>query len=420
MDLFRIHGEKALKGAVNISGSKNAALPMLIASILSDEPTSFSNLASLSDISFTLEILKELGANIEKGKITKISFSNKVNTTAPYDLVRKMRASVLVLAPLLAKYGHVKVSLPGGCAIGARPVDLHIKAMESLGAKVDIKDGYIVATANKLKGAEIIFPFISVGATQSAIMGAVISEGISILRNVSIEPETIALANMLNDLGANITGIGTNTLKITGVKKLGKNKIINIPSDRIEAGTFLIAAVATKGKVKIENVNPTELKYLLHYLKELKDIDIKEKNNSIEIDATLLKEIKPSSIVTAPYPGFPTDLQAQWMAFMSIADGVSTIEEKMFENRFMHVGELFRLGANIKLSSHTATIIGVKKLKGAELMATDLRASAGLVIAGLIASGETKIHRVYHIDRGYEQIDLKLKKLGASITREKE
>jgi len=427
MDYLVIEGAKPLHGSVEISGSKNAALPMLMASILSENVTHFKNLPRLSDVDFALKILVELGGNVrmtrENNYISAyIEFEKNANCVAPYELVRKMRASISVLGPILARYGVAKVSLPGGCAIGARPVDLHIMVMEKLGADINIEEGYIIAKAEKLRGAEIVFPFVSVGATQAAMMTASVADGTSIIRNVSMEPETVELGLMLNKMGAKIEGLGTDTLTIYGTnsKSLpGALGPISIVPDRIEAGTYAIAAAATRGKVTINNIVPKHIEILLYNLKE-SGVDIQEGVDHIVVDATNMKTTKPVDIVTAPYPGFPTDLQAQWMAYMSMAEGTTTVTERIFENRFIHIGELFRLGARIKHSGNIATVYGVKKLTGAPVMATDLRASASLVIAALMAEGTTEIHRVYHIDRGYERIDEKLKGLGAKVTRQRE
>lgn len=427
MDYLVIEGAKPLHGSVEISGSKNAALPMIMASILSENVTHFKNLPRLSDVDFALKILIELGGNVrmvrENNSISAyIEFDKNANCVAPYELVRKMRASIAVLGPILARYGVAKVSLPGGCAIGARPVDLHIMVMENLGAEINIEEGYIIAKAEKLKGAEIVFPFVSVGATQAAMMAASVADGTSIVRNVSMEPETVELGLMLNKMGAKIEGLGTDTLTIHGTnsKSLpGALGPISIVPDRIEAGTYAIAAAATKGKITINNMVPKHIEVLLDSLRK-SGAEITEGQDHITVDATNMKTIKPVNITTAPYPGFPTDLQAQWMAYMSMAEGTATITEKIFENRFIHIGELFRLGARIKHSGNIATVNGVKKLTGAPVMATDLRASASLVIAALMAEGTTEIHRVYHIDRGYERIDEKLKGLGAKVTRQRE
>ena len=427
MDYLLIDGARPLKGVVEISASKNAALPMIMASMLSEKEVRFANLPRLTDVDFALKILIELGGTVSMNRegdhvVANVKFSQKANLTAPYDLVRKMRASISVLGPLLARYGQAKVSLPGGCAIGSRPVDLHIMVMEKLGAKVTVDEGYIIAEADKLKGAEIVFPFVSVGATQAAMMTAVVAHGTSIIKNVSMEPETIDLGNMLNKMGAHIDGLGTETLTIKGLgtKTLpGTDDPISVIPDRIEAGTFAIAAAATKGRVEIKKAVSEHIEILLYNLKE-SGVSIENTKDGFIVDATNLKKIRPIDIVTAPYPGFPTDLQAQWMAYMSIADGTSNVTEKIFENRFIHIGELFRLGARVKYSGNKATIQGVSKLKGAPVMATDLRASACLVVGGLIAEGTTEVHRVYHIDRGYERIDQKLTELGAKITRLRE
>jgi len=427
MDYLLIEGAKPLNGEVRISGSKNASLPMLMASILSEKTTRFTNLPNLSDVDFALKILIELGGNVRMIKEDNavsayIDFDTNANCVAPYEFVRKMRASISVLGPLLARYGKVKVSLPGGCAIGARPVDLHIMVMEKLGAKVNVSDGYITAEADELKGTTIVFPFVSVGATQAVMMTAATAKGNTLVKNVSTEPETVALGEMLNKMGAKIKGLGTKTLMIegTGTKSLpGTDDAINIIPDRIEAGTFAIAAAATRGMITIKNVIPLHIDILLNNLIE-SGAKVIQKEDEVTVDGRGLKDIKPVDIVTEPYPGFPTDLQAQWMAYMAIADGTATITEKIFENRFIHIGELFRLGARIKYNGNVATVHGVKVLTGAPVMATDLRASASLIIGALIANGPTEIHRVYHIDRGYEKIDEKLKNLGARVTRLRE
>ena len=427
MDYLLIEGAKPLNGEVKISGSKNASLPMLMASILSEKTTRFTNLPNLSDVDFALKILIELGGNVRMIKEDNavsayINFDTNANCVAPYEFVRKMRASILVLGPLLARYGKVKVSLPGGCAIGARPVDLHIMVMEKLGAKVNVSDGYITAEADELSGTTIVFPFVSVGATQAVMMTAATAKGNTLVKNVSTEPETVALGEMLNKMGAKIKGLGTKTLMIegTGTKSLpGTDDAINIIPDRIEAGTFAIAAAATMGMITIKNVIPLHIDILLSNLIE-SGAKVIQKEDEVTVDGRGLKNIKPVDIVTEPYPGFPTDLQAQWMAYMAIANGTATITEKIFENRFIHIGELFRLGARIKYNGNVATVHGVKVLTGAPVMATDLRASASLIIGALIANGPTEIHRVYHIDRGYEKIDEKLKNLGARVTRLRE
>lgn len=424
MDYFKIRGGKSLSGTVNISGSKNAALPIITASILSKKPFRLCNLPRLSDVDSILKLMVELGANVNMystdGSIScDINFPEKSESTAPYDIVRKMRASILVLGPLLARYGFAKVSLPGGCAIGARPVDLHLMVMEKFGAKIEVSGGYINASCKKLVANEIIFPFVSVGASQAAIMTASMAKGTSTIKNISLEPETTQLAEVLSSMGANIKGIGTDTLTIEGVSEntlCGTNEIFKIIPDRIEAGTYAIACAGTKGDITINGLIPSHLDILWSYLKEA-GVEITISKNSVRVNAKHLKTIKAVDILTAPYPGFPTDLQAQWMALMTIADGTATIVENIFENRYIHVSELLRLGARVKKRGATATIKGSKKLLSAPVMASDLRASASLVIAGLIAEGDTEVHRVYHIDRGYERIDEKLASLGASIER---
>lgn len=424
MDYFKIKGGKSLHGNINVSGSKNAALPIITASILSKKPFKLTNLPRLSDVDSILKLMVELGANVNMyssgASIScDVLFGEKSEYTAPYDIVRKMRASILVLGPLLARYGVARVSMPGGCAIGARPVDLHLMVMEKLGAKIQFSGGYINATCKELHGNEIIFPFVSVGASQAAIMTASMAKGTSIIKNISQEPETTQLAEILCTMGANIKGIGTDTLTIEGVgaKTLrGTDEVLKIIPDRIEAGTYAIACAGTFGDITINNLIPEHLDILWSHLRET-GVEIAIKENSVRVNATKLKSIKAIDVVTAPYPGFPTDLQAQWMAYMTVADGTATIIENIFENRYIHVSELLRLGARVKKKGVTATIKGTKKLLSAPVMASDLRASASLVIAGLIAEGTTEVHRVYHIDRGYERIDEKLALLGADIER---
>lgn len=423
MEYLKIEGNAHLVGTVKASASKNAALPILAGAVLSAKPVKFNNLPNLRDIRFMLKILEELGAEITKpntkSQIISISFGKTSTMLAPYEEVSKMRASILVLAPIVARYGKAKVSMPGGCAIGARPIDLHTMVLEKLGVKIESEEGYIIATAKKLVGNTIVFPMVSVGATQTAMIAASVAEGTTILKNVSIEPETVELGYFLERLGAKFEGLGTKELTIhgTGTGTLaGTDEEIYINGDRIEAGTYLIAAAATKGKIRVEGIVPKMLDNLVYKLKE-SGADTVKGDDYIEIDARNLKNIKPVDIVTAPYPGFATDLQAQWMAYMLKADGVTTITENIFNNRFIHVAELARLGAKIKLSGNVAMVIGGKDLKGAPVMATDLRASASLVIAGLVASGTTELHRIYHIDRGYEDIDKKLNNIGAHIER---
>ncbi|MBN1115382.1 MAG: UDP-N-acetylglucosamine 1-carboxyvinyltransferase [Oligoflexia bacterium] len=427
MDYLLIKGPAVLDGTVAVSGSKNAALPMLVASILSKKFVQITNLPRLSDIDFTLKLLVELGGNVrmirENNSISaNIEFKDTAHCVAPYDLVRKMRSSILVMGPLLARYGHVTVSMPGGCAIGARPVDLHEMIMRKLGADIDVSDGNFVVKCKKLKGSEIVFPFVSVGATQAAMMTAVLAKGTTVLKNVSTEPETVETGHMLNKMGAKIHGLGTENLIIDGADSdtlPGTGDPIPVIPDRIEAGTYAIAAAATGGKVRITNAIPGHLEILIYNLRE-SGVKVDVGDNHFTVDAGSVKSIKPVDIITAPYPGFPTDLQAQWMSYMCIADGISTIDEQIFKNRYIHVGELMRLGARVKLSGTVATVLGNRKLKGAPVMATDLRASASLVIAGLVADGQTEVHRVYHIDRGYERIDEKLLSLGAEIERLRE
>jgi UDP-N-acetylglucosamine 1-carboxyvinyltransferase len=383
MDSFIINGGKPLKGTVNISGSKNAALPILISTILSKNKVRLDNVPRVSDVDFVQRLLVELGGNLHvqkgaHGLSVNVHFGDEIECVAPYDLVRKMRASILVLSPLLARYGKVKVSMPGGCAIGARPIDLHLMVVEKLGAKIETSGGYITATAKRLSGTEIVFPFVSVGATQTAMMASVLAKGKTVLRNVSIEPETIQVGEFLNFLGAGIEGLGTETVTVNGLDSdglPGSDSVFDIIPDRIEAGTYAIAAAATRGKVLVNNALHKHLDILLFNLKESGvKVDIRE--NGFEIDATHLDSIRPVDVITSPYPGFPTDLQAQWMAYMCTAKGTARIGEHIFENRFIHAGELLRLGARIKVNNNTATVTGVPSLTGAPVMATDLRASA--------------------------------------------
>ena len=422
MEYLKIEGNTQLNGTIKASASKNASLPILAGSILSQKTTVFSNLPNLRDIKFMLKILQELGASVKKNEDgTFVYFGKQSTCLAPYEEVSQMRASILVLAPIVARYGKAKVSMPGGCAIGTRPIDLHTMVLKKLGVKINAEQGYIVASADKLIGTKIVFPFVSVGATQTAMIAASVAEGTSVLKNVSVEPETLELGSFLELLGAKFEGLGTENLIIhgTGTGTLpGTNENIYINGDRIEAGTYLVAGAATRGKLRVENIIPDMLDNLVYKLKE-SGVSVVVGKNYIEVDATNIKEIKPIDIITAPYPGFATDLQAQWMVYMLSSNGVSTITENIFSNRFIHVAELMRLGAKIKLSGNVASV-EQSELKGAPVMATDLRASASLVIAGLMATGTTELHRIYHIDRGYEDIDKKLNSLGAKITRLKE
>lgn len=417
MDKLIIQGNHPLNGEVRISGAKNSTLPILAATLLADEPVLISNVPHLRDVTTMLELLGGMGARFTVGERMTIGADTRDITKlyAPYDLVRTMRASILVLGPMLARYGQAVVSLPGGCAIGSRPVDLHIMGMQALGAKVEVENGYIKAEVNGgLRGANIVMDTVSVTGTENIMMAAALANGTSVIKNAAREPEVEDLANFLNMLGAKIQGAGTDTITIQGVKQLGGGEYCVLP-DRIEAGTYLTAAVATRGKVRVKEVRPDTINTLLQKLTEA-GADVSVGDTWVEVNM-LNKRPKAVSIRTAPYPSFPTDMQAQIMAMNLTAEGIGTVVETVFENRFMHVQEMQRMGANIKLEGNTAICTGVKKLTGAPVMATDLRASASLVIAGLMAEGETTIHRIYHIDRGYECIEEKLSQLGAKIHR---
>lgn len=414
MDKIVIEGGNALKGEVTISGAKNAALPILFSSLLADGWSTYSNVPNLKDIESTLMLLENLGAKIEReGHTVRINAKEIYNHEAPYELVRKMRASVLVLGPLLARLKKARVSLPGGCAIGARPINLHLKGLAELGASIDLNEGYVEATARRLKGNEFYFDTITVTGTENLLMAAVLAEGVTILRNTAREPEVVALADVLNRMGANIKGAGSSVITIEGVSSL-RPVSANIIPDRIETGTFMIAAALTKGDIKILNCRSDHLEGLLNKLKQT-GAQIEQGENSIRVQGD--DKILSTDVKTAPYPGFPTDMQAQFMVLMSVACGLSIITETIFENRFMHVSELKRMGADITLSGNNAMVKGVYTLSGAPVMATDLRASVSLILAGLVAEGKTEVSRVYHLDRGYEAIEKKLEKLGARIKR---
>lgn len=419
-----IKGGKKLHGSVVIAGAKNAALPLMVASILTDEKLTLLNVPHVADISTMANLLANLGIKIQldgahkeggnQGRVMIFDAKEISNPVAPYDLVCKMRASILILGPLLARFGKAKVSLPGGCAIGTRPVDLHLKAMEKLGAKIELVSGYVEASVDgRLKGAEINFEKVSVGATQSTMMAASLAEGETVLNNAACEPEIVDLAKCLNSMGAKVTGSGTSRVVIQGVEKLhaANHKIV---ADRIEAGTYAIAAGITGGCLNLIGV---ELKLFGGFKEELEKAGLKLtqiSENEIEVKR-VSKEIQAVSISTHPFPGFPTDMQAQFMSLMTLSNGVSTIEETIFENRFMHVMELVRMGANIESHGNIAIVKGVKKLTGAEVMATDLRASVSMVLAALVADGETIINRLYHLERGYERLAEKLVACGADI-----
>ena len=416
MNKIVIEGGVPLKGEVIISGSKNAALPILSACLLTDGWHTLDNIPKLKDIWTIKEILSNLGVVFEEnGQALRVNSDNLNNYIAPYNLVKTMRASILVLGPLLSRLGKVKISLPGGCAIGARPIDLHLKGLSAMGADVHLEHGYVVASADKLRGANIFFEISTVNGTENLMMAAVKADGITTLNNAAKEPEVVDLANMLNSMGARIKGAGTDTITITGVKELHPVRYGIIP-DRIEAGTFLIAAGITKGKIKIKGCNLDHIEIIIE---KLLDIGMEIEKQGEDLVAIGHDKIKSADIKTMPFPGFPTDMQAQFMALMCIADGWSMIRETIFENRFMHVSELRRMGADIEINGAQALVRGKRNLSGAQAMATDLRASASLVLAGLAAEGRTEISRVYHLDRGYQDLDLKLSLLGSKIWREK-
>ena len=421
LDYLRVIGKQKLEGVVKISGAKNAALPLLTSTILSKNSINISNLPDVVDINTLLKLLEMLGAKYSKDNgILSIDSTNISKTKATYEIVKTMRASILVLGPLLARFGHCEVSLPGGCAIGQRPVDLHLKALEQMGATIEIKNGYIEAKApNGLKGATIVFDKITVTGTENIIMAAALAHGTTTIINAAKEPEVTQLCEVLKDAGVDIDGIGTNTLKIVGSKQqLLEFKDFTIIPDRIEAGTYLCAGAITNSIVTVKNVIPSHLNAVLVKFEEM-GYKIQNDEDSITIYPAL--DVKPVHITTTEYPGFPTDMQAQFMAIATMADGTTVIDEKLFENRFMHVSELVRMGADINLNGTVATIKGTpNKLLGTDVMATDLRASSALVLAALVACDETRIHRIYHLDRGYDKLESKLSNLGANIIRDKE
>ncbi|MFA7239294.1 MAG: UDP-N-acetylglucosamine 1-carboxyvinyltransferase [Sulfuricellaceae bacterium] len=415
MDKLVIQGGVPLAGEIRISGAKNAALPILCASLLTEEPLAISNVPHLRDVTTTLELLNQMGIGVSVNDKMKVELtaSNVHNLVAPYELVKTMRASILVLGPMLARFGQAKVSLPGGCAIGSRPVDLHIKGLQAMGATIDIEHGYILARVKRLKGARIFMDLVTVTGTENLMMAAVLADGVTVLENAAREPEVSDLAHCLVAMGAHIEGIGSDVITIHGVEHLHGAAYPVMP-DRIETGTFLVAACATGGKIRLRDTRADILDALLEKLRET-GAAISHDENSISLEMS--GAINAVNVRTAPYPAFPTDMQAQFMALNTVALGVSTVTETIFENRFMHVQELRRLGANIEVEGNTAVVRGVEQLQGATVMATDLRASASLVIAGLIAQQETTIERIYHIDRGYECIEEKLSQLGARIRR---
>ncbi len=421
MDRLVMRGGRPLSGKIAISGAKNAALPLMTATLLTPDPLTLRNIPDLADITTLSEVLSEHGAEITLRKqdgtrILTLSTPEITSSVAPYDLVRKMRASILVLGPLLARHGQARVSLPGGCAIGTRPVDLHLKGLEAMGAKIELDQGYVNAQAPKgLQGANFRFPIVSVGATENLLMAAALANGETVLENAAREPEIGDLARCLIAMGAKIEGAGTETIRIRGVARLHGADHIVLP-DRIEAGTYALAAAATGGDVLLTQTSPDTLGALLELL-VLAGAQIDSTEDTLRVRRDPSRRLKGVDAMTAPFPGFATDLQAQFMACMITADGASMISETIFENRFMHVPELMRMGANINLHGGTALVRGVDVLRGAPVMATDLRASVSLVIAGLTAQDETTVNRVYHLDRGYERIEAKLSACGADISR---
>jgi UDP-N-acetylglucosamine 1-carboxyvinyltransferase len=418
MDKFVIRGGNPLLGTIRVSGAKNAALPCMAAALLTEEPVILENIPQVRDIETTRKLLSAMGAEVELGygraqHRTTISCRNLASPEASYELVKTMRASTLVLGPLVARCGHARVSLPGGCAIGARPIDLHIKGLESLGAKIEQQHGYVSASATRLKGAEIVFEKITVTGTEDLLMAAALAEGDTVMRNCAREPEVADLADLLNKMGARIEGAGTSTIRVKGVEKLHGAKHRIIP-DRIEAATFIIAGALTGGDLMVGGCEPLHLGALL---RKLDEVGVKTSTTAESVRVIGDTSFKAADIITEEYPGFPTDMQAQYMALATQAEGTSTITENIFENRYMHAQELVRMGANIKIEGRRAVVSGKTPLSAAAVLASDLRASASLVLAALVADGETIIDRVYHIDRGYEHIEEKLRGVGAQIRR---
>ncbi|MDX1454234.1 MAG: UDP-N-acetylglucosamine 1-carboxyvinyltransferase [Gammaproteobacteria bacterium] len=416
MDKLLIEGGARLEGEIRISGAKNATLPIIAATLLADGPVTVGNVPHLHDVTTTIELLGRMGVSMTIDDRMRIeSDPTTINTyLAPYELVKTMRASILVLGPLLARYGEAEVSLPGGCAIGTRPVNLHIEGLRAMGADIEVEGGYIRAKCDRLKGAGIVMDTVSVTGTENLMMAAALADGVTVIENAAREPEVVDLAECLNKMGAKISGAGTDTLHIEGVKSLSGTEYMVLP-DRIETGTYLVAAAMTGGHVKLKDTRPDLLDAVLVKLREA-GATLNLGDDWIELDMKG-KRPKAVSMRTAPYPAFPTDMQAQFTALNAVAEGTGTITETVFENRFMHVLEMQRMGANIKLEGNTAIITGVEQLKAAPVMATDLRASASLVLAGLMAEGTTEVERIYHIDRGYECIEEKLQVLGARIRR---
>jgi len=418
MDSILVHGGHRLMGSIPISGAKNACLTLMPAALLTDEPVTLTNAPRLSDIRTMTALLQSLGcevASLQGGRVLVIGAETIANHRADYDIVRKMRASILVLGPMLARDGHAVVSLPGGCAIGARPVDLHLRGLEALGATLDLRDGYVHATApTGLKGAVVDFPFVSVGATENVLMAATLARGSTVIRNAAREPEIVDLAECLRRMGAQIAGEGSDTIEVRGVDRL-HGATHPVVTDRIELGTYMLAPAITGGEVELLGGRRDLVGAFADKLEQA-GIEVTATNSGLKV-SRVNGQVKAVDVTTAPFPGFPTDLQAQMMALLSLADGVSRLEERIFENRFMHAPELVRMGAHIDVHGGTATVTGVDKLKGAPVMATDLRASVSLILAGLAAEGETRVARVYHLDRGYERVEEKLSACGARIER---
>lgn len=416
MDKLIVSGGRPLRGEIRISGAKNAALPVLVASLLTDKPLRIGNVPHLQDITTTMELLGRIGVRlvVDEKMVVEADASNITSRRAPYELVKTMRASILVLGPLLARFGEAEVSMPGGCAIGSRPVNLHIKGLEAMGAEIGIKEGYIKARAGRLKGTRIFMDMVSVTGTENIMMAATLAEGTTVIENAAREPEVVDLAKCLVTMGAKIRGAGGDEIVIEGVEALGGGYHEVIP-DRIETGTYLVAAAMTGGKIKLRDVQPSHLEAVLDKLREA-GAEITTGNDWVCLDRQN-RELKAVNIRTAPYPAFPTDMQAQFVALNCVAQGTATITESVFENRFMHVLELQRMGANIDMRGNTAIVHGVERLMGAPVMATDLRASASLALAALVAESDTVVDRIYHIDRGYECIEEKLAQLGARIRR---
>jgi UDP-N-acetylglucosamine 1-carboxyvinyltransferase len=416
MDKLIITGGTTLDGTIRISGAKNAALPVLCATLMADGPMTVGNVPHLQDVTTTMELLGAMGVTlvIDETLAIETDVSTIKQYSAPYELVKTMRASILVLGPMLARFGEAEVSLPGGCAIGARPVNLHIQGLEAMGAEIVVENGYIKARAKRLKGATIVLDLVTVTGTENLMMAAALAEGTTILENAAREPEVLDLANCLNKMGAKISGAGTPTITIEGVEKLNGVRYDVLP-DRIETGTYLVAAAISGGRIMVKDTCPELLDAVVAKLRDA-GAEIETGDDWISLDMKG-KRPKAVDVHTAPYPAFPTDMQAQFTALNAIAEGTSTIRETVFENRFMHVQEMQRMGADIRLEGNTAIVTGVEQLTGAPVMATDLRASASLVLAGLVAEGDTEVNRIYHIDRGYERIEEKLQQLGATIRR---